>query len=394
LTRILLTGGRAPVTLELARLFYNAGHTVFVADSVPWQLCQTSKAVTRTFLLPPPNRQFAQFSDELEELVTREEIEWLIPTCEETFFVALVKPRINELCRVFTETIATLHPLHHKWHFILHAQLLGLPAPPTELVSSSEQAAQLIAGGQQLVFKPVYSRFATQTVICPTRPDQLPPISQNHPWVAQQYLPGRAICTYSVVHTGHITAHSAYAVEFTAGQGAAIYFKAEDHAPALNWVRRFMLNTRFTGQIAFDFIETGPDQVMPIECNPRATSGIHFFDSQLAEAFLDPNYPTLLPPAGQSAKLGLPMLLYGLPKIRSWAEFLAWRTAFFTSRDVVFSRQDPLPGLLSQWLSLAYFLSLSAKQRISPAAASTLDIEWNGEDIETLLIASRPLHAS
>ncbi len=69
--RILLAGGRAPATLELARLFYVAGHTVTVAKSMPWRLCRGSKAVAQVFRVPPPNRQPEQFVDALLNIVRR-----------------------------------------------------------------------------------------------------------------------------------------------------------------------------------------------------------------------------------------------------------------------------------------------------------------------------------
>ncbi len=35
---VLITGARAPATLHLCRLFHNAGHTVIIADSIPYPL--------------------------------------------------------------------------------------------------------------------------------------------------------------------------------------------------------------------------------------------------------------------------------------------------------------------------------------------------------------------
>ncbi len=375
MARILLTGGRAPVALELARLFHRAGQTVLVAESVPWPMCRGSKAVAGCFHVPPPNLRPQVFIDALAAVIRRERIDWLIPTCEETLFVAWGKPRLKPLCRVFTDSFEVLHSLHSKWQFIELARSFGLPAPPTELVTTSAQAARLIAASRRLVLKPVYSRFGTQTLIRPTRP---PHIEPGRPWVAQQILPGRQLCTFSVAHAGRLVAHSTYAIKFTAGRGAAIHFKAEDHPPAFEWVRQFVAQTRFSGQIAFDFIETGPGQVAAIECNPRATSGLHLFGPELAGAYFNPNRPLLTPPPGQSAKLTAALLLYAPFNIRRHG-WQSWLAALAGGREVVFNWRDPWPGLVSQWVGLAWFLGQSARRRVSPTAATTLDIEWNGE---------------
>ena len=46
-------------------------------------------------------------------------------------------------------------------------------------------------------------------------------------------------------------------------------------------------------------------------------------------------------------------------------------------RDVIFRWRDPLPALW-QWLALGYFFFVGARRGLSPLAASTDDIEWNG----------------
>jgi predicted ATP-grasp superfamily ATP-dependent carboligase len=380
MTRILLTGARAPVTLDLARAFHAAGHTVFVADSLPWPLCRGSKAVAGRFLLPSPNRHPAQFIDTLAGLIQQHHLDWLIPTCEEIYFVAMGRDTLRRHCAVFTDALTTLHQLHSKWAFIEQARQLGLPVPPTaRLTSPEETRAQL---GQAVVLKPVYSRFSAQVVICPRRADELPAaVSPQRPWVVQQFVPGRLLCTYSLAHAGRLTAHAAYPVDFTAGRGAAIAFTPIGHPAALDWVRRFVAGLNFTGQIAFDFIETTPGHVVAIECNPRATSGVHLLAHcpTLPHAFFDPAAPLLEPPPDSPAMLTAAMLLYGLPAVRSMARLRQWAATFRASREVVFHGDDPLPGLVSQWALLAHMLARSLRHGLTPLAASTLDIEWNGE---------------
>jgi hypothetical protein len=377
LPNILLTGGRAPVALDLARIFWRAGHTVFIAESVPWHLCRGSRAVAGCFRVPPPNRQPQQFIAALVELVRRHRIDWLIPTCEETMFVAAGRPQLANWCTVFTDRFDTLRTLHNKLSFAQRVHSRGLPVPPTELATSTAHAAQLLNANPKLVFKPVYSRFGTQTLICPRRP---PNIAPGQPWVAQHYLPGRQLCTYSVAHAGQLAAHSAYAVKFTTGPGATIHFKADDHPAAGEWVRRFVAFENFTGQIAFDFIETGPGQVAAIECNPRATSGLHLFGPELADAFLSPPDAPLTPPAGQSAQITGAMLLNAPANLRRHG-FKSWVDGLTHGREVIFDRADPWPGLVSQWATLAYFLGQSARHRIGPIAATTFDIEMNGGEL-------------
>jgi hypothetical protein len=72
-------------------------------------------------------------------------------------------------------------------------------------------------------------RFATRTLILPTLKHALATLTFESPWIAQTYIEETHICTYSIVHNGHITAHTAYRSDFTAGQGAMIAFQHIDH---------------------------------------------------------------------------------------------------------------------------------------------------------------------
>jgi len=232
------------------------------------------------------------------------------------------------------------------------------------------------------VLKPVYSRFAARTLVPPYAARALAAVRPTPaaPWVAQRYVRGRGLCTYSVAHGGRLAAHAAYPVTFSAGQGAAIHFRAEAHAGALAGVAAFVAAEQFTGQIAFDFIEDAEGKLWALECNPRLTSGVHLLAAHpdFAAALWGCGPALVTPPPGPPAMLGAAMLLYGLPGVRSGADWRRWINTMRTSRDVVSRRGDPWPTLM-QAASLAEFAARSWRLGLSPLAASTEDIEWNGD---------------
>jgi hypothetical protein len=198
-------------------------------------------------------------------------------------------------------------------------------------------------------------------------------------WVAQDYIAGAQICTYSVCHHGKITAHAAYPATFTAGQGATIVFQPIHHPEIFEWVRLFVEKNHFTGQIAFDFIQSPDKEIFVLECNPRATSGAHLLAShpQFVEAFLNPDMECITPLDNHSYMLSSAMLVYGLPTaLRNW-NILEWLKAFFTSSDVILNFTDPAPFLL-QFRSILSYLKIARRHHISALEASTFDIEWNG----------------
>jgi carbamoylphosphate synthase large subunit len=377
---ILLTGGRAPVALELARAFHRAGHTVFMAESLRGHLSQPSAAIKANFVVPAPRQHEEAFIAALKKIIGENKIDLLIPTCEEIFHIAIWREELP--CTVFTEPINSLGQLHNKWTFAVNAVEHGLSVPETMLVQDMDALLQAYAHWRELVLKPIYSRFATQTLILPTlkQASSMVTLHPNSSWVAQGYIRGTEICTYSICHNGRITAHTAYPSTFTAGRGATIVFQHMDHPSIFNWIKTFVAENHFTGQIAFDFIQTPNGQLYALECNPRATSGVHLLAShpQFVEAFINPLMDCITPIDNGSQMLSAAMLTYVLPASYKKNNLREWAKTFLNSNDVILDLKDPLPFLL-QFRSLLAYLNLARQKGISPLEATTYDIEWNGE---------------
>ncbi|MBK7318422.1 carbamoylphosphate synthase large subunit [Candidatus Villigracilis affinis] len=378
MANILLTGGRAPVTLDLARVFRRAGHTVFMAESLRGHLSQPSNAIKANFLVPAPRQEKEAFLIALKKIVAENQIDLLIPTCEEIFHMAMAHDELP----LFAEPIKKLKQFHNKWEFVVHAVDNDLHVPETILVQNQEDLLHAYAQWRGLVLKPVYSRFASRTLILPTlqKASSSLTFSARQPWVAQQYIEGQAFCTYSVCHNGRITAHTTYPSRFTAGRGATIVFRHVEHSAIFNWVKSFVGQNKFTGQIAFDFIQTPDGQLFALECNPRATSGVHLLAShpRFAESFSNPFMDCITPTGDRSYMLSAAMLLYGLPAALRHGGFRDWVKTYFSSDDVILDFKDPLPAVM-QLRSVLATRAIAKRENISLLEASTFDIEWNGE---------------
>lgn len=398
--RVLLTGGRAPATLDLARQLAANGHAVFMAESCPAHLCRRSRSIIRSYSVPAPSQEPDAYIQALKEIIQSEQIEWLIPTCEELYYVARGLNDLSEHCHVFIDPLKKLQRLHSKWDFIQQVRLYGFEAPATQLLTTEEEAKRVLSAPGKWVFKPVFSRFSAKVFIVDTESternerhmqheetsnkllDQLKPLSEEHPWVAQQFIEGTPYCSYSIAKQGQLTAHTVYPVRFTAGLGACISFEAVQHPGIDRWVQRFIELEQFTGQIAFDFIVSASGQVFPIECNPRATSGIHLFRSEdrIDQAFFQEKPMQIIRPKPASkAIISLAMLTYGLCSIRSWSKLKHWFRLFIGGPDVVFRLRDPKP-FFQQFPLLWWHLKVSRQRRITMLEASTHDIEWNGRE--------------
>ncbi|WP_336760542.1 ATP-grasp domain-containing protein [Paenibacillus sp. USHLN196] len=412
--RVLLTGGRAPVTLDLARMLHRAGHQVYVAESAARHLTRSSGAVEQCAEVPSPRHDTCAYLTELERLVQDWQIDLLIPMCEEVFYVAQGAERLRAHCRVLVTTLEQLHELHHKYNFIQLAGSLGLSVPDTRLINNKQEWIETQSVLQTVgnwVWKPVYSRFAAKvrmptliTYDIGTGSDQQWDVShKNHrhfrndppdeeelssvtPWVAQAYIPGQMLCTYSIAHEGQLISHATYDSRYRTGSvGASVFFEQVEHEGALAWVRQFVEATGFSGQIGFDFIEDQDGRVYAIECNPRATSGIHLFHpgGDLVYALTEPETLVkerrmITPARGSKAMLMLPMLGSGVQQIFGKGKIRAWIAAWRGTRDVVYVGQDIQPVFEQFGVVLAAW-HLARSQKISLTEALTHDIEWNGE---------------
>jgi hypothetical protein len=380
---VLFTGGRAPVTLELARLFRAAGHRVVVAESLALPLTRASRAVHSHYRVPAPRSAPRAFVAALLDIVRRECVDLVVPTCEEVFHLAREAAALRPHTRVFVAPFAQLRRLHSKYEFIRSAARAGLPVPHTlRFCAAAELRAYVSSTPSGLVLKPEYSRFATEVLIRPPLSALAAlEVSPERPWVAQAYVTGAPVCSYAVAHEGKLSAYAAYGVAYTAGLASTIRFEPNRDARILDWVTRFVAAEGFTGQIAFDFMVTPEGTVLPLECNPRATSGVHLFAEQpeLAQAFLAPTEQVLMPSQAAPSMLAIPMLLYGLPRALQHRRLAPFMRDFMGSRDVVFRARDPLPALL-QGLSIVELVGLSLRHGRGLLSASTADIEYNGED--------------
>jgi hypothetical protein len=365
-------------------MFHDQGHRVLMAESQKYFLGRPSSAVAQSFHVSAPNSGSLQYAQELAQICESEKVAELIPTCEEVFHLAKHRELFLNT-RVWCHSAGDLRTLHSKYLFQEQVEALGFLAPRTEVYTSlPELKARLNEiGSEKVVLKPEFSRFASQTIIGYAREINFTEdIGPHRPWVLQEFIAGREICTYSVAWAGALLTHACYEHEFTAGRGAGICFEALEIKAVENWCARFVAETGFSGQISFDFIQTDDGRLFPLECNPRATSGLHLMTpADLTSVFLEktPSHrQPLKPKPSTKGKITLAMILYGIFSINSFKRLRIWARMMLQAREVIFSLRDPAP-FLEQFVCLFYFWIASLRHKTSMLEVSTLDIEWNGE---------------
>ncbi|QEY50877.1 ATP-grasp domain-containing protein [Legionella longbeachae] len=370
--RVLVTGARAPASMDIIRTLIREGHEVFSADSMNFPLGRFVTGIQKHLTFPKPNRDLDAFLKTLKSLLIEYQIDWLIPTCEEIFFISQGHEELSKHTQLFCEPFHRLNPLHNKYEFNQLALQYGLNAPESWLLRTEEDKRHIPAN-TDIVLKPIFSRFGEHVILKPSQ-KVIDELVLDVPYLAQRFITGKEYCAYAIAHEGKVLIHSCYHPKYTAGPAAGIYFEPADPESIKQFMQIFCKQYQFSGQIAFDFI-LDENRAFVLECNPRTTSGFHLVAPYLNWLHIWDRKKQNYQVTEQAVMLGLGMMMHGLPYLRKNPKrFIA---DYRAAKDIL---NDPAyPWLeLKSMLTLFNIVFRMVKERKSFHGASTDDIEFNG----------------
>jgi hypothetical protein len=163
------------------------------------------------------------------------------------------------------------------------------------------------------------------------------PISEDNPWILQEFIAGREFCTHGTAINGRLQVY--VCCESSASQ---LNYAMVDKPEIRAWVEQFVEALGVTGQFSFDFIEADDGKVYAIECNPRTHSAITTFHDhrQLASAFLEEGHPVITPLDGARPTYWIYHELWRLLTQRGRRARL---NGIVRGKDAIFTWWDPLP---------------------------------------------------
>lgn len=369
---MLLTLGRLPKALDIARSFHAAGWRVLVAEPFAWHLCRLSRAVAQSFAVTAPAVDAAAYRREIAAIVAREGVELVVPVSEEVIHAAHLRAVLPDHVRLYAMPPEALLPLHSKAGFIARAGAAGVAVPETHLLGTPA-AASLAARGP-VVVKPVFS-CSGRGVLFPPAGAVLPEPDPAVPAVVQARIAGDVFTSFSIAHRGVPLVTVVYRGVVMSGTVAVCFERVDGHVAIEDWVRRCVADLAFEGFVSFDFVVDAGAKAWGIECNPRATSGIHFVEpADLAPAMIDPG-------AGRPVRFRATRLLQQFwPMMtefqnargaRRWHVLRCLRAA----RDVTWSARDPLP-LVTMPATAANIIRLAAREGRPFGEVATRDVGW------------------
>jgi len=371
---VLLTLGRLPKALELARALNTAGCRVLVADPFAFHLCRASNAVEKSFQTPSPHSHQEQYLTSLLEIVAREKVDLILPVSEEALHVSLLKNRLPEETQLFALSNEELQKLHDKYSFNQIAKEAGLTVPETYL--ASDVSASELAASIETVVKPRLGCSGQDLRML--TPKTLPAESLgNTDAIVQSRIFGREVSTLSLCRNGEVLAHVTYEGNVFAGTVAVCFQRVEDLHPVEEWVADFARAGNYSYFLAFDFIVDEDGTPWPLECNPRLTSGIHFMEpTGIARAITEfDSAPTVGLKTEKRFQEGHTTLLQVYGNIFRPKTALRHLRAMLSARDVLWSAADPVPFPLMTPYSWPVLKQVMFRGRTFGEAA-TSDIAW------------------
>ncbi|MEL6950470.1 MAG: ATP-grasp domain-containing protein [Pseudomonadota bacterium] len=373
---VMLTLGRLPPAVDIARSFAASGWRVVVAEPFKRHMAGTSRAVDLSVQVPAPVAGPAAYLEALQRVIDNEDVDLVVPVSEETMHVAQLGDALagqdgapDVFCAPGPATLA----LHSKHDFIALARDAGLTVPETVRAGSTKAAA--LAEAQDIIIKPEFS-CSGRGLQRVARGSALPETDTAH--IVQAELSGDEVSGFAMARAGRVLVSCAYRATVRHGSVAVAFERF--NAPAVEaWIEQFVAATQHTGFIAFDFIVDAEGVPHAIECNPRATSGLHFVTQD--------DIAAVITGAKASADLRDDTLLqefwsnwtHWFASLRDGDERRQTGWSLRRARDVTWQAKDPGVFLLATW-STWPIIGQALKRGETFAEVLALDIEYQPED--------------
>lgn len=190
----------------------------------------------------------------------------------------------------------------------------------------------------------------------------------------QDFITGQGVCNYVICEHGKVLAHAAYRPRYLLNDSASTYFEPLSDQRLDEFVTKFAEQNAYHGQAAFDFIDDGNDLWL-LECNPRATSGLHLLREDLIFDGVGRLQQRKHNAPSKPLRVGATLpLLFG---------YRAWKEGKWTALWQDFRRADDVIADLpfyAQWLALGEMMWRSIRHHKPLTSASTFDIEFDGDE--------------
>ena len=381
--RFLITSSRMPYAVGMVRKLAEAGHTVYASDAYDLAPGSHSNYLAGHFVTGSPRDATEQFIDDVVHIASENEIEMVVPSFEEVFYLATQRARLDEVTKLYAPSFETLLQVHDKATFQALTDRLGIRTPQTLVARSDGELREHIERFPRYFARAAFSRGGV-ALLTNTGPlaghvavDDCHPTPES-PWLVQEFVDGPMLCTYTTMHGGRATQHCTYRAPRQWEHSTAIAFESVDGSETLETASAIAGDLGYTGQMSLDFVDDDGTLYM-IECNPRATDGLLLVDAgDLAEGLIEDERELTMVPPGEEVQLS--MAVFGQMFEEGLKEWPRSIHDIAHIRDANKGWHDHMPTLYN-FLAFAHHAKLEMKERTALFVAMAGDISWDGQPI-------------
>jgi predicted ATP-grasp superfamily ATP-dependent carboligase len=142
--RVLVSEGSSTSAREAITILGLSGHHIEVCDPSPWCLSRFSRLVGKFHHCPGLRDDPAGYLAFIEQRLADGKFDVLLPTHEQGFLFARAKQRIEGRAGIALPSFASYRTAHGKAGFSRLLDRLGLPQPPTQIVTSARPLREAI----------------------------------------------------------------------------------------------------------------------------------------------------------------------------------------------------------------------------------------------------------
>ena len=282
--RVLVSEGSSTSAREAITILGLSGHHVEVCDPSPWCLSRFSRFVRRFHRCPGLQNDPAGYLTFIEQRLATGQFDVLLPTHEQGFLFARAKQRLEGRVGLALPSFESYRAAHSKAGFSRLLDRLGLPQPPTRIVTSAQELRDAIrfpavvktsvgtasrgiwfvrsAGDLELALRDLERSGALADEV-----------------LVQDLVAGTTEKAQSVFCRGRIIGFHAYR-QIAAGVGGGEAIKQSVSRPVVRaHVERIGQALDWHGAVSVDYIMTDNDVSPLIDCNPRLVEPMNAFRS-------------------------------------------------------------------------------------------------------------------
>ena len=143
--RVLVSEGSSTSAREVVTILGLSGHHVEVCDPSLWCLARYSRFLRKFHRCPGLRNDPAGFLHFVEKLLAARHFDVLLPTHEQGFLFARVRPRLTDRVGLALPDFDSYRTAHSKAGFSRLLDQFALPQPPTRIVKTQRNCAKLCA---------------------------------------------------------------------------------------------------------------------------------------------------------------------------------------------------------------------------------------------------------